>query len=51
MTVNEIEPVIQKLETSGQKAGVKAAAWLKAHWYCFLIGAAAGVLIGHVLWR
>jgi hypothetical protein len=29
----------------------KALAWLKINWYQFLIGALAGVLLGHIFWK
>lgn len=45
------DPTVSKIETAAQAQGNKAIAWLKVHWYAFLIGAAAGALAGHLLWK
>ena len=41
------DPTLQNAEG----IAAKAWAWLKLHWYAFGIGAAAGVLLGHLFWR
>jgi len=45
------DPTIQNTETALAGLRTKAWAWLKAHWYAFGIGAVAGGLVGHVLWK
>lgn len=50
-TTNPVTAAEQTVVTDVKADVVKAESWLKHFWYQFLIGAAVGAFVAHIVWK